>query len=200
MLAEKDYIVVLKKGEKSNYEAKITLYTLKKTFNFSKEIEREFNLIPGINFEFSINPSFSFEIGVELAMEMKNDTSLYIDAYAKVEAKIGLEVSVVFPPIKKHLRELFGIPTITVGIGMEGQLVSIKVGLKLSFILNKIKFEIDLYTEINAFSLSFYCLFKFEMKIKFLNTEFKIEIYLFKFEFKGISLEIHIKKSYKCIS
>ena len=180
-------------------EAKITLYTLKKTFNFSKEIEREFNLIPGINFEFSINPSFSFEIGVELALEIKNDISLYIDAYAQVEAKIGLEVSVVFPPIKKYLRELFGIPTITVGIGMEGQLVSIKVGLKLSFILNEIKFEIDLYTEINAFSLSFYCLFKFEMKIKFLNTEFKIEIYLFKFEFKGISLEIHIKKSYKCI-
>jgi len=183
-----------------NIEEKIT-FKKEKTFNYSKKFGDEFNLIPGINFAFSIEPSFSFEVGVELAMELKEDEiSLYIDAYAQVEAKISFELALVFPPGEKHLRELLGMPTISVGIGIEGQLVSIKVGLKLSLILSDIKFEIDLYTEINAFSLSFYCLFKFEIEIAFLNTEFKIELYLFKFEFKGISLEIHIKKPFKCIS
>ena len=78
-------------------------------------------------------------------MEKKGDFSLNIDAWGEVEVKIGLEAALSFPAVEKNLRKLLGIPVITMAIGMEGQLISIKVGLKLSLILNKINFVIDLY-------------------------------------------------------
>ena len=183
----------------SNEGLSKTLYKKEKKFNISKEFEFQISVMPMLSLVFNIVPSFSFEVGLELTMEMKDDISLIMDAWGKVEVGIKLEAGLTFPAIEKHLRKL-GIPTITVSFGIEGQLISIKVGLKLSLIISKIEFEIDVYSEIQAFSFSFYFKFKFEFEIEFLNIHFKFEFYIFKWEFNGISIEIHIKKTYKCLN
>ena len=183
-------------------ESEITLYEENKNFNKSLKFEFNFPIIPALAFVISINPSISFEVGIKLALEIGDDISLNLDAYGQIEVGIQLEAALVFPSVEISLggsEEVLNLPKITVAIGMEGTLISIKVGLKLSFILSDIKFEIDLYTEINAFSFTFYCLFRFEFKIEFLNLEFKFEFYLLKYEFNGISLEVHKTKTYKCL-
>jgi hypothetical protein len=183
-------------------ESEITLYEENKNFNKSLKFEFNFPIITALAFVISINPSISFEVGIKLALEIGDDISLNLDAYGQIEVGIQLEAALVFPSVEISLggsEEVLNLPKITVAIGMEGTLISIKVGLKLSFILSDIKFEIDLYTEINAFSFTFYCLFRFEFKIEFLNLEFKFEFYLLKYEFNGISLEVHKTKTYKCL-
>ena len=159
----------------------------------------DFSIIPSLNFIININPIFNYKIGVSYIIEKKDDFSLNIDVWGEVEVGIKIEAALSFPPLPKNLRKLLGIPTISVAIGMEGKLISIKVGLKLSLIFNKIKFELDFYTEIKAFTFSFYCLFKFEFTIPFLNIDFGFEFYLFKFEFIGIRLESHITKPYNSL-
>jgi len=183
----------------SNEGLSITLSKKEKIFNISQKFEFQFAIMPMISLAFTIEPYFSFEVGLELIMKMEDDISLIMDAWGKVEVGIKLEAGLTFPSVEKHLRKL-GIPTITVSFGLEGQLISIKVGLKLSLILSKIEFEIDVYSEIKAFSFSFYCKFKFEFEIVFLNIDFKFEFYIFKIEFNGISIEIHIKKTFKCLN
>ena len=128
---------------------------------------------------------------------MQEEISLNIEAWGEVEVKIGLEAALVFPDVEKNLRKLLGIPTIKVAIGMEGQLIYIKVWLKLSPIFSQIGFEIELYTEIKAFSFSSYCLFKFELEMIVPKIKFTFEFKLFEFEFNEISLEVHSKKNYK---
>ena len=183
----------------SNEGLTIPLNKKQKTYNISKEFEFPFSIMPMLSLVIGIKPSISFQIGLELTMEMKDDISLNIDAWGKVAVGINLEAQLVFPAVEKHLRKL-GIPTITVAFGMEGQLISIKVGLKLSLIMSQDNFEIDIYSEIQAFSFSFFCKFKFELEIVFLNIDFKFEFYLFKIGFNGISIEIHIKKTYKYLN
>ena len=177
----------------------ITLYKKEKNFIISPKFEFNIPIIPTLDFVIIINPSFILKVGVSLTIEKKDDFSLNIDAWGEVEVKIRLEAGLSFPSVEKNLRKILGIPVITVAIGMEGQLISIKVGLKLSLVLNKIKFEIDLYAEIKAFSFSFYCLFRFEYALLFLNIDIEFEFYLFEIGIEGISYETHIKKSYNCL-
>ena len=177
----------------------ITLYKKEKNFTISPKFEFNIPIIPILDFVIIINPSFILKVGVSLTIEKKDDFSLNIDAWGEVEVKIRLEAGLSFPSVEKNLRKILGIPVITVAIGMEGQLISIKVGLKLSLVLNKIKFEIDLYAEIKAFSFSFYCLFRFEYALLFLNIDIEFEFYLFEIGIEGISYETHIKKSYNCL-
>jgi len=188
------------KPDISENELIITLYEKEKKYNFSFEIPFIFPITPTLDFIISIEPYINFKIGLELTLEIKDDISLNIDAYGQVEVGIILEANLVFPSVEiNNLGKFFNAPQLTVGIGIEGQLISIKVGLKLSFILSSIEFEIDLYTEIKAFSFTFYCLFKFEFEIPFLDLDIRFEFYLFKFEFNGISLEAHKKKTYSCL-
>jgi hypothetical protein len=183
----------------------MTLFEATKEFNLSLVFEFNFPIVPTLDFVINIIPSISFEVGIKLTLGNENNISLNIDAYGQIEVGIKLEAALVFPSVKPGLKELekskkaLDVPKITVAIGMEGTLISIKVGLKLSFILSEIQFEIDLYTEIKAFSFTFYCLFKFEFKIEILDLEFTFEFYLFKYEFNGISLEVHRKKTYNCL-
>ena len=159
----------------------------------------DFSIIPSLNFLLKINPIFNFKIGVSFTIEKIDDFSLNIDIWGEVKVGIKIEADLSFPPLPKNLRKLLGIPTISVAIGMEGNLISIKVGLKLSLIFSKIKFELDFYTEIKAFTFSFYCLFRFEFAIAFLNIDFGFEFYLFKFEYIGKRLESHSKKPYNSL-
>ena len=177
----------------------ITLYEKVKSLKVSPKFDFNIPIIPTLDFQISINPSFYFEIGVSLTIEKEDDYSLNIDAWGEVEVRIRLDAALSFPSVESHLKKVLPVPVITVGIGMDGQLISIKVGLKLSLILNKSQFEIDLYSEIKAFSFSFYCLFRFEFSIPFLGIDFEFEFYLFKYKFDGISLEVHAKKAYNCL-
>ena len=100
----------------------------KNVVKISKEFEFPFTIMPMLNLVITIEPSFSFQIGLELTMEIGEDISLIMDAWGKVEVGIKLEAGLTFPAIEQHLKKL-GIPTITVSFGLEGQLISIKVGL-----------------------------------------------------------------------
>ena len=122
----------------------ITLYKKAKNFTISPKFEFNIPIIPILDFVIIINPSFILKVGVSLTIENKDDFSLNIDAWGEVEVKIRLEAGLSFPSVEKNLRKILGIPVITVAIGMEGQLISIKVGLKLSLVLKKIKFEIGI--------------------------------------------------------
>ena len=111
-----------------------TLYKKAKNFTISPKFEFNIPIIPILDFVIIINPSFILKVGVSLTIEKKDDFSLNIDAWGEVEVKIRLEAGLSFPSVEKNLRKILGIPVITVAIGMEGQLISIKVGLKLSLV------------------------------------------------------------------
>ena len=182
-----------------NDDDSITLYEKVKSLKVSPQFGLNIPIIPTLYFQISINPSFYFEVGVSLTIEKEDDYFLNIDTWGEVEVRIRLDAALSFPSVESHLKKYLPVPVITVGIGMDGQLISIKVGLKLSLILNKSQFELDLYSEIKAFSFSFYCLFRFEFSIPFLGIDFEFEFYLFKFKFDGTSLEVHAKKTYNCL-
>ena len=138
-----------------NDDDSITLYEKVKSLKVSPQFGLNIPIIPTLYFQISINPSFYFEVGVSLAIEKEDDYFLNIDTWGEVEVRIRLDAALSFPSVESHLKKYLPVPVITVGIGMDGQLISIKVGLKLSLILNKSQFELDLYSEIKAFSFSF---------------------------------------------
>jgi hypothetical protein len=109
----------------------ITLFKKEKGLTLFPKFEFSIPIIPILNFEIIINPSFNLKVGVALTLEKKDDFSLNIDVWGEVEVKIVLEAALSFPKVESNLKKI-GVPVISVAVGMEGKLISIRVGLKLS--------------------------------------------------------------------
>ena len=182
-------------------ENKIILYDKSKDLTISYEFIFPFSLFPGVSLIIVIEPKIILKIGILLELEnnpLNNEFSLSLDGYGKVSVYIKLEIGIEIPAIEvKEIDDLVPIPKIFLTLGLDGLICSVKTGLKLTLFLKKSEFEVDLYLEIKAFEFSFYCLFRFELKIKFINFHFSFEFYLFNMAIGSLSFDIHKKRTYR---
>ena len=85
-----------------------------------------------------------------------------------------------------------GVPnifTFSILTGIQGLLGSGKIGFSLELGLTNLKKKIDSFYIIEAFSITFFLKFKFEINLFFTKTEF--EIFIFQVKLKGLEIEKH---------
>ena len=147
-------------------------------------------IIPGINLEFSIIPFLDARICVGLGyyqnLTNATDSFFFVNVYGEAEVGVNFDLGVYIPTSKSPI--YFGI-----SLGLKGVLGSGKIGMQLQMFFKgeyENLFSIDLYSELQALSLTFYVKLKFQISLGFFD-------YSFEFYILNIPLIAYIKEFHK---
>ena len=152
-------------------------------------------IIPGINLEFSIKPFLSARIcsglGYYQNLTNANDSYFFVNIYGEAEVGVNFDLGVYIPSSRSPI--FFGI-----SIGLKGVLGSGKIGMQLQMFfkgeLNNL-FGIDLYSELQALSLTFYVKLQFQISVGFF--EYSFEFYILNIPLIAYINEFHKIRYYE---
>jgi len=146
---------------------------------------------------FEIRISLYVHAGAGLEIAFNTDwldnfkTQLSFESYAEAKVELGIEGGFYIPSGESPIQ-------ISFVVGLNGLIGDGRAGIKLEFTLIKANFNYDIHFIFNAFIFKFY--FKIGIKIDLKFFKIKYNIYIFKLEFPGLSIEAHSKKNDKAKS
>ena len=168
-------------SEVSEFETSITLILYKNKISklnfaqsiqinlFSLKIDAFCTLFPTFPFlQLRIVPELHIGLNFEMGFEMdflEDDYTIYYDISGEAEVSVSVEVGFYYPVASKTVE-------ISLTMGLKGILGSGSVGLKFSLCINKAEFETEVYYKYKAFTLSFYIMFRIQIKMKFMKFSF----------------------------
>ena len=162
---------------------------LLKNLNFSKSIQ----ILSGLSLDFSFEPRLNLQVCIDLGISRDlnqiEDANYYIDIFGEAEVGVTVEIGLCIPSSESPIN-------LSIRFGLEGILGKGGIGMKLELFLGEKNnlFGLDLYFELQAFIINFYLLFRFQIKVFFLN--FSFEFYIFKTENKGLQYSYHKNRYY----
>jgi len=162
-------------------------------FDFIKKLTYNYSYPLGsfIELAFVIKPNIDAGICLDFGTELNwedNEYSFYFDIYGMAEVSVSFEVGAYVPSLYSPIQ-------ISLSLGLKGVLGAGKIGMKLSLYVGDDKYAIKLYTELEAFTYTFYILFKFEIQLKIIS--FSFEFYIFNKKLSGLIFKIHTTSIHK---
>ena len=135
---------------------------------------------------FKIEPETCIGFGPTYYLKDSNENHFNIDVSGGISVSTSIDCGLFFPSVKSAIKLSFTI-------GLDGILVSGRIGVKLSIYSKKI--IIDTYFEFKAFEFLFYVKFKLSFEFYFINIRinFSFSYYLYYKKFKVYASEYHIK-------
>ena len=131
-----------------------------------------------------LNLDLTFDMGFELDTT-KDEFSVFYEPSGNAEVSVSLEMGFYIPAFSPGME-------ISLSIGIKGVLGSGSVGMKISFYFDKPKLELEFYIKYNAFSFTFYSLFKIRIKLGIIKFSFQFYL-IYKELFGGIHGKISKK-------
>ena len=155
--------------------------------DFLKKLHFSFSYLLGgyIELAFVIKPNVDVGMCLDFGTEIdwkKDEYSFYLDLYGMAEVSIALEIGAYVPSLHNPIQ-------ISLSLGFKGVLGAGKAGMKLSLYIGENKYAFKLYFELEAFTLIFYILIKFEIQLKIIS--FSFEFYIFNKKLFGLIFETH---------